>query len=168
MLSSALEMIFISGNSALAPHIANALNDADKISSRRSLRNLTVTLGFLILLISAIAAGAFTLLGPYIFGREYAGVEKYAVIISASSALTGIYYLFVNYLFLFEKTGTVSLITITSAGIKLILLWHMISISGAMGAAVATLITNLIMAVSIVFYSGKVYPLLRIETNPRN
>jgi O-antigen/teichoic acid export membrane protein len=159
-VSTALELIFVSGNSALVPHIAAEIKSEDQAAAKKRLLRLTIILILLVVTMSALGAGAFMLLSGLIFGEKYFGIEKLAVPLAAASCLNGIYYIFVNYLFLHEKTGRISLVTISSAAIKIGLLTLLIPSYGAFGAAISSIITNAIVVTWMVILCQKVYPLL--------
>jgi O-antigen/teichoic acid export membrane protein len=162
-LSTILEMVFVSANSALVPHIAGEIKSSDQIAAKKRLLKLTISLALIIVVLPMVAAVAFTVFSGAIFGDNYAGVDKFAFPIAVASSLSGLYYLFVNYLFLFEKTGRISLATISSALIKVGLLLVLIPSYGAMGAAVASAVTNFILVVWILLLSHNTYPLVSFK-----
>lgn len=158
-ISSALEAIFMSANSALVPHIASEIKCEDQVSARRRLVTLTRQLSISIVVLCTTASASFSLLSPVIFGPEYAGINDYILPFAIASCFTGFYYLFVNYLFLFEKTAQISLATMSVASLKLLLLWTIIPIYGAVGAAYVTAASNLILCIVVLFFSQRAYRL---------
>jgi O-antigen/teichoic acid export membrane protein len=160
-ISSALEAIFMSANSALVPHIASEIRCEDQLSARRRLVALTRQLSISIVVLCITASISFSLLSPIIFGPEYAGINEYILPFAIASCFSGFYYLFVNYLFLFERTAQISLATMSVALLKIFLLWTIIPTYGAVGAAYITAVSNLILCTVVVFFSQKAYRLTR-------
>lgn len=164
-LSTALDMIFVSGNSALAPHIAAEIKSGDQVAAKKRLLRLTVMLVLLVLITSASGAMAFALFGSRIFGEKYLGIETFAAPLAIASCLNGIYYIFVNYLFIFEKTGKISMVTTSSAIAKVGLLLVLIPLQGAYGAAIVSVITNFMVVAFIIILSQRIYPLFYSTNN---
>lgn len=159
-MSTALETVFMSINSALVPHIASEINCKDQPLARKRLLGLTWQLAVSIVVLCVFTSVGFSLLSSTIFGPQYEGINQYILPLGIASCFSGFYYLFVNYLFLFERTGQISTLTISSALLKFFLMWIMVPLLGALGAAFAAAATNLFLCVGIIILSQRAYPIL--------
>lgn len=83
------------------------------------------------------------LLIPLIAGPRYGAAVPLLSWLAPAAALSGMYYFVTNYLFFAGKTGTLSIITVTSSLLQLALMAVWVPRWGAQGAACAVLCTSL-------------------------
>lgn len=108
-----------------------------------------------------ILALALSFVAPYflkffvsdVFYSSY----KYVLWISLGYAFQGMYFMVSNYIFYIKKTYILAWVTLSSAGINIILNYFFIKANGAIGAAQATTITFFVTLILTWILSAKVY-----------
>lgn len=148
--SSIMSILTSSINNAYAPHFYQIVNNENKINDRLKLISVFVVIFYstLALLIS-IFAGDFI---NFFLNNSYEGSIVVIQFLVYAQVFNGIYYLFVNVLFL-ENTSKVLYITLITLLINIILNFAFIPLFGINGAALALLISYFCKSIIALFLS---------------
>lgn len=140
-------------NSAYQPHIFKKMSEGLK-------QKIHKTTGWYVLACTATVALMFIgipLLFRFFIGKEYAGAEKYCYLVCTGYFMWGIYNAFQPYLIYLQKNRQILAIAILGMGTSLALNFYMVRKYGAQGAAITTIITYSVMAVSCFLLVRKFY-----------
>lgn len=97
------------------------------------------------------------LAAPFIFpilGPKYATAQKFVVWIAFAYAFNGIYKMFTNFIFYSKEVYILSIITLSSGVFNVILSYVLVGGRGVIGAAYASLVTQIVMCV-VVFWAAR-------------
>lgn len=109
-----------------------------------------------------LVAGAVTIGAPLLFpllGKRFAAAQSFVVWIAFAYALNGMYKMFSNFLFFAKRTGTLSILTLSTGTVALLLTVLLVSRSGVIGAAYAAVLGQALLCGAIIIVSQRVYPM---------
>lgn len=157
-LGMVVSLIQDSFNRAFAPYLFEKLK-APTDAVKKSLVKKT----YLYYVIIFIAAGIIGVLGSLaastILGAKYQNSGKFIIWISFAYAFTGLYKMHVNYIFYEKRSKLLMLITLISGSVNIGLCFWLISLNGAIGAAQAFLLSNVISYVVTFYISNRLIPM---------
>ncbi|MFT7032666.1 MAG: O-antigen/teichoic acid export membrane protein [Cyclobacteriaceae bacterium] len=155
-LGSILLIFFIAINQAWSIQLFSFLKE--KTDSIRILK-LTLLLILLMLFSFVILNLMIPVIYYYVIAEKFHDSRELVLIISIAFLFRGLYFLFTNYIFYFEKTKILSLITFTVISINIILNYLLIPLWGIIGAAYAAAVSNFCLFLATFFTAHKIYPL---------
>lgn len=109
----------------------------------------------LCVLLAAIAPRILRLM----VNKSYYGASEYVFWIGLGYALNGMYMMVGNYLFFAEKTSILAYIACISALANSFLTYFLVKLNGAVGAAQAVVLSNIVFFVFAWYFSAKIYPM---------
>lgn len=140
-LSMAMILVFDALNKAYVPWLFERLN-RDKHKEKQKIVRLTYVWYAVIFIIVALAF----LIGPYlvtlIAGEEYQEAGSVIGWLALGQGFTGMYLMVTNYIFYSKRTGSLSLVTLSSGMLNVILLVLLIPFMGLKGAAISFCLAN--------------------------
>lgn len=126
-------------------------------------KNLIVKITYLYNISIFIIAGIVSLVSYFMFDLfiniEYASAKQYIFWLSLGFAMQGVYFMYFPYIVHMGKTKYLAIISSTAAIINIILNYVLIELNGLYGAAQATFVSYLFMALSLWWLSNKYYPM---------
>lgn len=142
-LASIIDVLAISLNTAILPQLFEKLSHED-IDKHKMVKLLYCI--FIFYLVSAFLVSTLgsAMLSSF-FPRAYAGCERFIPLISFGLAFQGMYYLVANFISFSKKTKYLGISTGIVSLISVALNFYFIKKHGALGAAIATFISYLIM-----------------------
>jgi O-antigen/teichoic acid export membrane protein len=153
-----MNFVHDSFNLAYSPYLYSKLkdnNDKTKI--------ILVKISMIFYLVIFVLAIIISLFGYYftgfIFGDKYSDTTKFIIPLVIASAINGLYKVHVNYLFFYKKTSIIAKITFISGLINIIIAYFSIKYFGLLGAAVSTVIIQLLVYILIVREANSIYPM---------
>lgn len=106
---------------------------------------MIVKRSYLFILAVFTTAIVLTLVSPWLFDwfmdKDFSGGAAFVGWIAVGMAFTGVYKVFVNYLFYHEKTGVIAIVTLFTALLNIVLNYFLILKFSTIGAAIATTIS---------------------------
>lgn len=153
-----VNMLFVqSFNMAFAVLGLKAIGDTRATDfHRRVFRHFVVLAGWGVLAIAVLARDLTDFLSPH---PNYLAAEPLILPIALGFLLYGVYYLVVTVLYAAERTGQVALMVLGAALFNLALNIALVPILGAMGAALATLVSYGLLMGAAVAYARRALPL---------
>ncbi|WP_188007790.1 lipopolysaccharide biosynthesis protein [Photobacterium damselae] len=155
-LSSAMSIIFDAINKAYVPWLFERLKE-DILEDKKQIVKYTYIYYFIILLV----VGLVFLVGPFfitlIAGYEYMGAGKLIGWLCFGQAFGGMYLMVTNYLFFAKKTGSLSIVTITTGCINIMLLVYLVDKFGIEGAAFSFAIAKFIQFIGTWIISNRYF-----------
>lgn len=146
-------LVVMSMNSAYQPHIFKKMSEGLK-------NKIHKTTGWYILACAATVGCIFIGI-PFLFrffiGKEYAGAEKYTYLLCAGYFMWGIYNAFQAYLLYLQKNREMMVIAVLGMTISIGLNFYMVPVYGAQGAAITSIITYSLMALTCFLFVRKFY-----------
>ena len=122
-----------------------------------------VKLAYLLIGGLAIALIALTLFAPVFFeifvNKSYSGATAYVFWVGLSYLLWGVYILFSGFLFYKKQTVFLGVLAVVNVVLNLVLNYLLIQVFGALGAAYATCISFLVVAIIVMWRSMQLYRL---------
>lgn len=98
---------------------------------------------------------------PYILhvmvNKAYYGATEYIFWIGLGYAINGMYMMVGNYIFFAARTSILAYISVICAAINVVLTYGLVGLNGAVGAAQAIVLSNLVFFLLTWYYSAKVY-----------
>lgn len=151
-----ISLLATSFNRAWAPFLFEKLkqnNDASKIK--------IVKLTYLYFVVLIFLALALSFASPWFLkffvSKNFHSADKYVIWIALGYAANGMYFMVVNYIFYAKKTYFLAWITLSTAGINVILSYYFIKTNGSIGAAQAMTVSYIIIFILSWILSTKVY-----------
>ncbi len=143
---------------AYGPHLFKMLSKKSSINNDDIVRN---TYGvFILFLFMAIGYG---LLLPWFYsvfvGQAFQDSVDIARIASFGYAFQGMYYAVVNFIFFYEKTGVLSILTISCGVANIAITYWMVSLVGMVGAAWSFLFLQIIFFLGAWVLAQSVHPM---------
>ncbi len=134
----------------------------DKLNEKSANTNLKIVkFTYLYFCIMLAVAFAVSFSAPLIFkifiGQEYTKAIDFVFWIALGFAFNGMYKMVVNYFFYIKETYWVSVITFVTAGINLVLIYYLVSINGAIGAAQSTAVAFFIQFILVWLLCSRKY-----------
>jgi len=155
-IGAIINLLATAFNQAYSPWLFKKLNQNNGQIKRKIVRYTYVY--FLLILFFAFLLGIVApFILKYLLGKEFQGSAIYVTWIAVGSAFNGMYYMVVNYIFYAEKTYLLAIVTFTGAAINICMNYFLIKINGAIGAAQATTLVNLITFLFVWVLSARVY-----------
>ncbi len=102
---------------------------------------------------------------PLIIGEKYQSAVILTQILTIGMGFGGLYYLFTNILFYYERTGLLSIITVGAGLLNIPMAYFMILQWGSMGAAVAFTLTQFFILIGVMFISHKYVNIFSLKPN---
>lgn len=160
-LGQAVELVGTSFNKAFSPWLYEKLKTFDEGTDNN--RQKIVKFTYLCMAGFIIFSILYSLFMPVFLsvfiGPKFQEAAKYIIWFALASALHAGYYLVVNYIFYKQKTQYLAVITFGSGVLHIGITYFMIKTWGAIGAAYAAVITQIILVILTWRLSNKVYPM---------
>jgi len=158
-ISSVLVLFGGAVNQAWVPWLFGHLSSGNAAARAR-----VVTATYAMFGMFAVAAVILMLLGPLVVrilaGERYSAAAEILPILCPAAALTGMYYLVVNYIIYAKRTALLSALTVAAAAVQAILTVALAKSGGTTGVAVATL------ASAALYFSATWYVASRLVPMP--
>ena len=140
-----LPILFIAQafNLAYVPWLYNKL-EKNKLEDKKLIVKLTYAYFVIITLIAFTWTIIVNVAAKYIIGIEYSSANMYVFWLALAYAFNGMHMMVVNYIYYEKKLKIYNVVTITVIFSNVILNYIFINQSGAIGAAQATLLVNII------------------------
>lgn len=146
-------LVVLSMNSAYQPHLFKKFSEG--------LKNKIHKTTFWYIGACAITVAAIFIGIPFLFrffiASEYSGAKRYAYMLCGGYFMWGIYNAFQAYLIYLQKNRQIMLIALLGMALSLLLNFFMVPRYGAQGAAVSSVITYSIMAITCFLLVRKYY-----------
>jgi O-antigen/teichoic acid export membrane protein len=143
-------------NQAWTPWFFEKLNE-DCAEAKREIVKITYL--YIVAILALVAA--FNFITPFIMsafvGERYAEAIHFVPWVALGFAATGMYKMFIGYLFYLKKTVHIAVLTIITAVVNIILNYVLIGHFGTIGAAYATCISFFVQAGLAWFLSQRLY-----------
>lgn len=166
-VAAAMAMLLNSFNEAWIPWLFSRLND-----QRSELRSEIVKvtyLGFLLLLAIALGLGwGAPLIFRVFVGAKFEAGARFVIWLALGHAFSGMYRMVVGYLFYTEKTGRLSIVTMSTALFNIMLSYFLIRSQGSIGAAQATMFANFTAFVLTWIMAAKAFKMPWVEVLRKN
>jgi O-antigen/teichoic acid export membrane protein len=146
-------LVVLSMNSAYQPHLFKKLSEGLKHKFHKS---TLWYIGACVVTVAGILIG-IPILFHFFIGAEYAGAKKYAYMLCAGYFMWGVYNAFQVYLIYINKKSLIMIIAFLGMVLSLSLNFYMVPRYGAEGAAISSVITYSIMAVTCFLLVRKFY-----------
>jgi len=143
-------------NVAWVPWFYGKLNEKSEETNLKIVKFTYLYFGLMIG-ISLLLSVASPLIFQLFIGPKYAKAIDFVFWISLGFAFNGMYKMVVNYFFYIKQTYWVSVITFLTAGINLVLIFYLIKMNGAIGAAQSTAIAFFIQFILVWALCSKKY-----------
>lgn len=142
-------------NLAYVPWLYKELNQNDE---KKKVRIVKFTYLYFVIMIIISLAWTFVAryLIPIITGNGYETAFRYVIWLSLGYAFTGMHMMVVNYIYYMKKTRLYALVTVLIIFTNIVLNYFFINSNGAVGAAQATLISNVISFILTWILSARV------------
>lgn len=157
-LGMVVSLIQDSFNRAFAPYLFEKLKNLTP-DVRLSLVKKTYFYYIVIFIIAGVVGVAGSLAASTILGSKYQNSGQFIIWISFAYAFTGLYKMHVNYIFYEKKSKLLMLITLISGVVNIVLCFLLIKANGAIGAAQAFLLSNIILYVVTFYISNRLVPM---------
>jgi O-antigen/teichoic acid export membrane protein len=148
----------MSFNYAWSPYLLERLPQANDATKRRIVH---ITYVYAVVVAAAalvLAAGAHLAL-RLLAGERFAGAARYVPLFALSGLFSGLYFMVVNYVFYSQRTHLLAAITFLCGAAAVGMTWFLIPRLGAMGAAYATLASNVLMFLLTWRLAQRLYPM---------
>jgi O-antigen/teichoic acid export membrane protein len=158
-ISQGLNLLVGAFNQAWAPYLMKQLAHHENESTKIQL--LRITYIYIVIVISlalVISFGVWTF-GIWLLPVKFHGSFPYVFWLTLAFASNGMYYMVVNYLFHCKKTTILPKITFGCTLLNVAMNYALIKVNGAIGAAQATFLVNLLNFIFVTIAVQKLYPL---------
>lgn len=141
----ALPILFLAQaiNLAYVPWLFNKLKK-DNNKEKIKIVKLTYLYFIVAILIAILWSIITTPILKYVSGKEFYGATSYILWLSLGYSFVGMHMMVVNYIYYYKQTKIYSIVTITIIFLNIILNYIFIKKFGVVGAAQATMISNLV------------------------
>lgn len=150
-------VIVMAFNKAWSPYLFKKLSDNPTEAEKINIIKFTYLYFVGIVSFSLLFAYVADLLIPYFLGEKFIEASQYIIYFAVAFAFNGMYFMVTNYIFYEKKTHLLAYITFFTAVVHIGLLYVLIQINGAIGAAQATLISFVITFLLTWCLSSKTY-----------
>jgi O-antigen/teichoic acid export membrane protein len=155
-IGMAIELLVSSFNNAYSPYLYKKLSSITDTGKRKLVKQ---TYMYVVAIIAV--ALAYSLFMPsflsVFLGERFRDASKYVFCFAIAGAAHGIYYMVVNYIIFQYKTKYLMMVTSACSILHVVVAYIAIQEYGAMGAAIAMVITNVLMAGATWWLSSRVY-----------
>jgi O-antigen/teichoic acid export membrane protein len=157
-LGMVVSLIQDSFNRAFAPYLFEKLkNPTDAV--KKSIVKKTYLYYVIIFILAGIIGVAGSLAASTILGAKYQNSGQFIIWISFAYAFTGLYKMHVNYIFFEKKSKLLMLITLISGAVNIGLCFWLINLNGAIGAAQAFLLSNVVSYIVTFYIANRLIPM---------
>jgi O-antigen/teichoic acid export membrane protein len=156
-VSGGLGILMMSINQAWAPILFERLNTDSSIENKLQIVRLTYKIMLVMLLLSITFMFALPFVYKFFIDVNYHGGIMISLLLVIAFLLQGFYFMVTNYILYSKKTKYLSAITVSSSLLILILNYSLIMNYNMLGAAYAMILTNLILFLSVWFFSNKIF-----------
>ena len=143
-------------NLAYVPWLFKKLNE-NRLEEKKKIVKLTYIYFGLILALSICWSVLSKSILTFIAGKDYSNATAYIFWLSLGYAFTGMHMMVVNYIYYIKKVRLYSIVTIAVIFTNVILNYIFINEMGAVGAAIATCIANVVSFILTWILSAHVY-----------
>lgn len=144
---------------AYSPHLYRVLNCNEKKINNEKLVKNSYFLFFCFICLSWLYSILLSWLYPVLIGDLFQDSLTVAKISTIAFAFQGMYYTMVNFIFFYEKTGALSLISSFCGIVNIILAYAFVSKFGVIGASYAFLISQLLIFIGVLTVTQRIHPL---------
>lgn len=155
-LGSVIGFIENSFNIAFVPWLFKRLKNNDE-KLKISIVKLTYLYFVVIILLALAISYFFQYFFVFIVGDKFTGAKDFIFWIALSFAFSGMYKMVVNYIFYVGKTKILAWLTFSSAMLNILFNYILINHYGAVGAAMSTLVVNIIFFFLTWILSNRIY-----------
>lgn len=145
-------------NQAWVPWLYKRLAEPSLVGNVEIVR-VTYALFVLFVIGSGLVVVFAPLIVPMVAGPAYLAAVPVIKFLAPAAAFSGMYYFVTNYLFYFQRTGVLSIVTLAVTCLQLGLLLMLVPKWGIDGAAIATMVAAFVYWVSIWSVSQRIAPL---------
>ncbi|WP_297442325.1 oligosaccharide flippase family protein [Sulfurimonas sp.] len=156
-LGMVISIIVTAFNKAWSPYLFKILANNPSQKQKKQLVFYSYIYFIAIFFLAIVVSYILELIIPYFLGERFIQSSKYILYFSLAFAFGGMYFMVTNYIFFVKKTHILAMITFATAIIHIALLYILISLHGAIGAAEATLLSYIITFIVTWWLSNKVY-----------
>lgn len=149
---------------AYSPYLYRVLSHNDKNTTNGKLVLSSCFLFFSFLCISSIYALLLNYIYPYFIGNLFQDSISVAKISTFAFAFQGMYYAMTNFIFFYNSTVFLSLITTICGILHIFLTYIFVAEYGQIGASYAFLIAQILMFIGVFLVSQKLHPLPWLKT----
>lgn len=155
-IGGGVELLVSSFNKAYVPWLYDKLSTIDTVKKYRIVRYTYFY--FIMVLLLAIAYSYVAPLILEIFvGEKFLGASSYVWAFALSGALSGMYYMVVNYIFYSRKTVYLMLATFLSALLHAFISYYFTLYYGILGTCFSVVLSHFIIFILVWYLSNKVY-----------
>lgn len=144
-------------NKAWSPYLYKILSNKPTVEKKKKIVQFTYIYFIGILLFAVCFSYLAKLLIPYFLGEEFTDSMGYVLYFSISFAFQGMYFMVTNYIFYVKKTHVLAYVTFSTAILHVGLLYLLIKINGAIGAAQASVISFMVTFVVAWLLTNRIY-----------
>lgn len=146
-------------NKAWSPYLYKTLSSDPSYANKKKLVKFTYLYFIVIVFGSLFFAWMMDIFTPYLLGKQFIGTSQYVYYIALGFAFQGMYFMVTNYIFFAKKTHILAIVTFGTAAVHLLLLYFLIDLNGAIGAAQANTISFALTFLLVWLLSQKIYPM---------
>jgi O-antigen/teichoic acid export membrane protein len=146
-------------NKAWSPYMFKTLSSEPTIENKKKIVKFTYIYFVGILLFALIFSYLAKLFVPYFLGEKFIESTQFIIYFAIAFAFQGMYFMVTNYIFYVKKTYILAYVTFGTALIHIGLLYGLINLNGAIGAAQASVISFAITFFLVWILANKVYPM---------
>ena len=156
-------LVAFSFNKAFGPYLFKLLKQGDEAAKYRIVRYTYVY--FIAIFAFALLLGFVSReMIPVLLGERFAEVGYFVLWIAVAFSFDGMYFMVVNYIFYQNRTDLLVPITTAGALLHILLSYWFIWRWGAIGAALAQIVSGLTVFLSVWYVSSRVYKMPWFET----
>ncbi len=145
-------------NKALAPWLFDQLSRG-QAGVRQMIVKRTYQLFAMLTLVGTLVAVTAQLLFDHVIGAKFGPARALIPWMIAGFVLQGMYYAVVNYMFYAERTGTLSMVTASTAVVGCLVSYGLTSTFGLQGAGASFLVNNALLFLLVWFAASKAVPM---------
>lgn len=156
-LGAIIHLISSSFQSVYAPWLMSKLASCDKRYDKLIVK--TTYLYFLFMLFVVLTVSIILPWFSFIVGGDFRIDSSILFFIMLAGVFTGMYFMFNNYIFFYNKTSYLAWVTLSCGFIHIFSGYYFIKFNGLIGAAQASALTQLIFFLSTWFFANKLRPM---------
>jgi len=143
-------------NQAYVPWLFERLKRNDD-KEKRKIVKITYVYFFLIVILAVVLALIAPWFLSFFVGKSFSGAKVFVLWLAMGFAFSGMYKMVVNYIFYVEKTYILAWVTFFCAFLNILFNYIFIKMNGAVGAAQACTLTNIIFFILTWILASRVY-----------
>jgi len=144
-------------NKAWSPYMFKTLSNEPTIENKKKIVQFTYIYFVGILLFSVCFASFAELFVPYFLGEKFVASAEFIPYFAIAFAFEGMYFMVTNYIFYMKKTYILAYVTFVTAILHVGLLYLLVNVNGAIGAAQASVISFIVAFLATWILARKVY-----------